>query len=182
VFNDAVLEQLLERCARDDHAAFADLYKQTSAKLFAICRHMLRDPDLAEETLQESFTQIWRDASNFNRHRATATTWLAVIVRHRCLDQLRQRKREFVPDSETIFAAQEDTGPGPLETALSWSDQQALKQCFEVLSDEQRNSISLAFMQGLSHQQLSEKLTIPVGTIKSWIRRGMERLKRCLQQ
>lgn len=174
------LQILLERCARRDHAAFERLYRQTSAKLHSVCRYMMHDDALAEEALQDAYIQIWRDAADYDANRAAPLTWLAVIARHRCLDLLRRRQREVTADA-AVFAFQVDEGPGPLELTVQWSDKYALGECLKTLSQQQRLSITLAFFRGLSHQQLSATLATPLGTVKSWIRRGLERLQRCLQ-
>ena len=140
---------------------------------------MLRREDVAEEVLQEAFIQIWRDARNFDRRRASPMTWMSAITRHRALDRLRKKLPEVTLD--------EEQGPAPLmneetiDTVLNWSDNKALSACMGTLSARQKESIALAFFHGLTHQELSHQLETPIGTVKSWIRRGLDRLKRCLE-
>ena len=173
------LTVLLGACARDDHAAFERLYSLASPKLFAICRYMLRREDDAEDVLQESFIQIWRDARNFGRRRASPMTWMAAITRHRALDRLRRKLPEVALDEEQEYAPMmsEET----LDTVLNWSDNKVLSACLDTLSGKQKETILLAFFHGLTHRELCEHMQTPIGTVKSWIRRGLERLKRCLE-
>ena len=174
-----VLQALLKSCARQDQTAFEQLYRLTSPKLFPVCRYLLRRESLAEEVLQEAFMQIWRDAYLFDPARSAPMTWLTSIVRHRALDTLRRQRPED-PWSDTEHDQAADL-PGPMELVAGMADNQALKHCLEQLPEDQRHSIVQAFLSGLTHQQLSETLATPVGTVKSWIRRGLERLRRCLE-
>lgn len=173
------LTVLLNACARDDHRAFERLYILASPRLFAICRYMLRRDDVAEDVLQEAFIQIWRDARNFDRRRASAMTWMAAITRHRALDRLRRKLPEVALDEEQVLSplmSEEAIG-----TELDWAASKALNACMDTLSEKQQVSIALAFFHGLTHQELSEQMETPIGTVKSWIRRGLDRLKRCLE-
>lgn len=172
------LQQLLRACAQGEQQAFAELYQLTAPKLYALCRYMMHDDHLAEEALQEAYEQIWRDAADYNPHRAMALTWMGVIVRHRCLDMLRRRK----PADDLSGIELPDDSAGPLELTIHWADRKALGRCLKTLSEQQRLSITMAFYRGLTHQQLSAYLAIPMGTVKSWIRRGLTRLQKCLQQ
>jgi len=179
-----LLQKLLRACAQSDHSAFEQLYPLVAPKLFTLCRYMLRDDALAEEALQETFVQIWRDCADYNPHRALALTWMSVIARHRCLDLLRQRQAKFNAslDDDPSQLDVPDEQAGPLELTVHWSDSQALGRCLKTLSEQQRLSITMAFYRGFSHQQLSVYLATPIGTVKSWIRRGLNQLQRCLQQ
>lgn len=176
------LQTLLLACGRGDHAAFQQLYQRAAPKLFALCRRLLRRDELAEEVLQETFIQIWRDAGRYDPERTLPLTWMGVIARHRCLDLLRRRRHaELSLDDEATFVEPVDEGDGPLELVLRIADTHALAQCLRTLSEQQRISITLAFYRGFTHQQLSRYLATPIGTVKSWIRRGLQQLKRCLQ-
>ena len=175
------LQTLLSECARRNQAAFEQLYELVSPRLFSLCQYMLRRTDLAEDMIQETFVQIWRDAGKFDPHRARAMTWMAVIARHRCLDLLRRRRPEEAVD-EDLLSAQADSDPGPLELTLQWSDRYTLGHCLHQLNPRQRVCITMAFYRGFTHQQVSDHLSTPIGSVKSWIRRGLERLKRCLQE
>lgn len=177
-----LLQKLLRACAQSDKSAFEQLYELVAPKLFTLCRYMLRDDSQAEEALQETFIQIWRDAADYNPHRSLALTWMSVIARHRCLDLLRRRQSNLSLDDDLSQLELVDEDAGPLELTTHWSDRQALGRCLKTLSEQQRLSVTMAFYRGFSHQQLSTYLATPIGTVKSWIRRGLTQLQRCLQQ
>lgn len=179
---DAELRRLLIGCGNGDQQAFAELYRAAASKLYALCRQMLRRDDLAEDVLQESFAQIWRDAARYKADRSAPLTWMGVIVRHRCIDLLRRQGRHASQSLDEAMPAEEpmDQLPGPLELTQRWAENQRLGRCLNQLSESQRVSITLAFYRGYSHSQLSDHLATPVGTIKSWIRRGLKQLQGCL--
>jgi RNA polymerase sigma factor (sigma-70 family) len=178
---NARLMELLARTALADQRAFAELYRMTSAHLYAVALRILRDAGAAEEVLQESFVNVWHHAGSYVAAKSQPLTWLTSIVRNRCLDQLRRREVETVAmddDEEGLAIAAED--PTPLEMLLSGADARAVGACVEALEQGQKQAIALAFFQGLSHSELAHHLREPLGTVKSWIRRGLERLRACL--
>ena len=181
VERNARLIELLARTALSDQRAFAELYRMTSAHLYAVALRILREPPAAEEALQESFVNIWHHARSYVTAKSQPLTWLTSIVRNRCLDQLRRREVETVTmddEEDGVQVAAED--PTPLEILLSGADARAVGACVETLDAGQKQAIALAFFQGLSHRELSKHLRQPLGTVKSWIRRGLERLRACL--
>ena len=175
---------LLARTALSDQAAFAELYRLTSSHLYAVALRILRERAAAEDILQEAFVSVWNHAGTFNAAKAQPQTWLTSIVRNRCLDELRRRKPETVPmtrdddEPEMEFA---DAGPTPVEMLLAGADVHQVRECIDALAGDQKQAIALAFFQGLSHGELAEHLRQPLGTVKSWVRRGLERLKKCLE-
>jgi RNA polymerase sigma-70 factor (ECF subfamily) len=178
---NARLMELLARTALADQRAFAELYRMTSAHLYAVALRILRDAGAAEEVLQESFVNVWHHAGSYVAAKSQPLTWLTSIVRNRCLDQLRRREVETVTmddEEEGLAIAAED--PTPLEMLLSGADARAVGACVEALEQGQKQAIALAFFQGLSHSELAQHLREPLGTVKSWIRRGLERLRACL--
>ena len=178
---NARLMELLARTALVDQRAFAELYRMTSAHLYAVALRILRDAGAAEEVLQESFVNVWHHAGSYVAAKSQPLTWLTSIVRNRCLDQLRRREVETVTmddEEEGLAIAAED--PTPLEMLLSSADARAVGACVEALEQGQKQAIALAFFQGLSHSELAHHLREPLGTVKSWIRRGLERLRACL--
>ena len=178
---NARLMELLARTALADQRAFAELYRMTSAHLYAVALRILRDAGAAEEVLQESFVNVWHHAGSYVAAKSQPLTWLTSIVRNRCLDQLRRREVETVTmddEEEGLAIAAED--PTPLEMLLSGADARAVGACVEALEQGQKQAIALAFFQGLSHSELAHHLREPLGTVKSWIRRGLERLRACL--
>ena len=180
---NARLMELLARTALKDQQAFAELYRLTSPHLYAVALRILRDAASAEEVLQESFVNIWHHAGSYVAARSQPLTWLTSIVRNRCLDQLRRREVETVTmddEEEGVAMAAED--PTPLEMLLSGADTRAVRGCVEALEPTQKQAIALAFFQGLSHSELAAHLRQPLGTVKSWVRRGLERLRDCLDR
>ncbi len=180
---NARLMQLLARTALKDQEAFAELYRAVSPHLYAVAVRILREAAAAEEVLQESFVNVWHHAASYVAAKSQPLTWLTSIVRNRCLDQLRRREVETVTlDDEEEGVTIAAQGPTPLELLLAGADAQAVKGCVEMLEPAQKQAIALAFFQGLSHSELAQHLRQPLGTVKSWVRRGLERLRACLDR
>ena len=175
------LSALLAACARRDREAFARLYQATSAKLFGVALRILRRNDWAEEVLQESYVNIWNHAQNYSAGLSAPMTWMTSIVRNRCLDWLRRPSREVSDPEGEMTAKAEADGPGPLDALSRSSDARALAACLGQLEGKQRQAIMLAFFDGLSHSELAAHLREPLGTVKTWVRRGLLRLKTCLE-
>lgn len=178
-----LLNELLARSSRGDAEAFRQLYTSTSPRLFALCKRLLRDEAWAEEVLQESFIKVWHHAAQFSASKASAMTWMATIVRNQALDRLRQAKtRPNVADEvayETLeFASLE---PEPDARQQMGEDAERLLHCLQQLKPEQRECILQAFYHGQTHDELAHTLAKPLGTVKAWIRRGLEQLRGCLQ-
>lgn len=174
------LTELLADCARGREPAFARLYRLCSPKLYTVALRLLRREDLAQEVLQESFVRIWRHAGEFEAHKASPMTWMITIVRNCALDLIRRPRLEETADEEMMESIEADL-PGPLEEAIRGSEAKALKDCLEALDRNQQRSILLAFFEGLTHSELATRLCQPLGTVKSWVRRGLERLRDCLE-
>ena len=184
VEKNARLMALLARTALADQRAFAELYRLTSAHLYGVALRILRESGAAEEVLQESFVSVWNHAGSYVSSRSQPLTWLTSIVRNRCLDQLRRRE----PDTVTMTRDEDETemefetpGPTAIELLLAGAEANSVRDCVERLDGSQKQAIALAFYQGLSHAELSRHLRQPLGTVKSWVRRGLERLKACLE-
>jgi len=180
-----VLAGLLAACARRDQAAFARLYQSTSSKLFGVALRILRREDWAEEVLQDCYLSIWNHAGSYEAGLAAPMTWMTSIVRNRCLDWLRRPRIEvsLAPaeaDGEDPLEAIASEDPGPLDELARSADAQALGDCLRRLEAKQRQAIMLAFYEGLSHSELARHMREPLGTVKTWVRRGLERLKSCL--
>lgn len=175
------LAALLALCALGNQQAFADLYRATSAKLFGVTLRILRREDWAEEVLQESYVNIWNHAGDYAAHKSAPLTWMISIVRNRSLDWLRRPRQENSGEQYDIAVeAWQDETPGPLEQLAQARDASALADCLGALDNKQRQTIMLAFFHGLSHSELATHLKQPLGTVKTWVRRGLERLKNCL--
>ena len=178
----ARLAGLLAQCGLRNQRAFAELYNLTSAKLFGVALRILRRRDWAEEVLQECYVSIWNHAGDYAVQKSAPLTWMTSIVRNRSLDWLRRPQQEATGEEYDIAVeAWQDDSPGPLEHLAASSDAAALARCLEELEGKQRQSIMLAFFHGLSHSEVAGHLNQPLGTVKTWVRRGLERLKGCLQ-
>ncbi|ASM56044.1 MULTISPECIES: sigma-70 family RNA polymerase sigma factor [Pseudoalteromonas] len=170
--NDDLLPLLCSTAQGDKHA-FANLYQQTSGKLFAITLNMLTNRAHAEEVLQEAFIKIWHNASEYNSSKGTVISWMISIVRYRSLDALRYNK---VRKEQSL--GDDDINEHDIE--VSYAENTKLVSCIEQLEPQQKQAIHLAYYKGLSHSELVEHIDTPLGTVKSWIRRGLVQLQRCL--
>jgi RNA polymerase sigma-70 factor (ECF subfamily) len=172
------LAALIRRCAEQDRVAFRRLYDRQAARLHGIAMRITRQPALAADAVHDTFMALWQHASSFDPARGSAEAWLTSITRYRALDIARRRTRE-VTGVEIPEAA--DPEPDAL-MKLSGSDEAAsLKQCLEELEPDRRGMVVAAFVDGLSHTELAQKLAMPLGTVKSTIRRALAALKRCLE-
>ncbi|MFJ2323022.1 sigma-70 family RNA polymerase sigma factor [Pseudomonas sp. NPDC087817] len=173
------LRQLLAQCSLGDRRAFETLYRSVGPRLHGVALRFMGRADLAEEVLQESFVRIWNNASRYEAHLSAPLTWMINITRNQAIDQLRKHRDRPLSDLEQDALA--DESPSAHEQLSSAREAHALNRCLESLDSMQRQSISVAYFHGLSCTELAEHLATPLGTVKSWIRRGMERLRRCLE-
>jgi RNA polymerase sigma-70 factor (ECF subfamily) len=186
------LAQLLSRSALGDRAAFKRLYDLSCGHLLAVILRIQRDRSLAEDLLQEVYVNAWKAAASFDAQRAQPLTWLTHIARNKAIDSLRraqsQPRLESVhhddddddrPDADQRLV---DTSPGPAALLERASDARQLGHCMQGLSAPQRQSVALAFFDGLSHAEVAEQLRQPLGTVKSWVRRALATLKGCLER
>ncbi len=175
------IADLLAAAGRRDQRAFARLYELSSARLFGVALKLLRRRDWAEEVLQEAFVSIWQHAGDYNAGLAAPLTWMTAIVRNRCLDWLRRPKHETTSDDETLFESIPDDALGPLERLVQSAVSKSLFSCLQRLAARERQTIALAFLHGLTHAELADHLKEPLGTVKTYVRRGLAQLKDCLQ-
>jgi len=183
VDQEARFSDLLARCALRDQRALGQLYTDVAAKLNGIAYRITGSRDIAEEVLQISFTQIWQDAGRYRADVAQPMAWMTSIVRHRALDRIKaDRRRQRVID-ETIELETEQLASrdrGPLEHFQFRESRSELQSCLERLSDSQQRSVMLAYYYGYSREEIASKLDAAVGTVKSWLHRGLQRLEQCL--
>lgn len=172
------LVHLLQRCGAGDRHAFRRLYEREAPRLYGLALRITRQPSLAADAVHDALLQVWQRASSFDVRRGSPEAWLTGLVRYRAIDVVRKRARETsgleVPDLP-------DTAPGPLDSLLATTAGSALHHCLDRLDEPQRRVILLAFVDGLSHSELAQRLGAPLGTVKSWIRRGLVALKACLE-
>jgi RNA polymerase sigma-70 factor, ECF subfamily len=180
------LVALLAGCARREKSAFTTLYQRSSAKLFGLALRILRNESRAEEILQDCYVSIWNNAASYVPTSGAPMAWMASIVRNRCLDQVRRPNLEQSvsqyadEDNDPGFNQFASNEPDPLDALASHSEAVALRQCLGQLEARHRQAIALAYYDGLSHSEIASHLREPLGTVKTWVRRGLTRLRDCL--
>lgn len=172
------MADLLERVGRGDREAFRQLYDLQSSRLYAVALRITRQTALASDAVHDAFLQVWRNAARFDAARGNAEAWLVTLVRYRALDIARRRGREV---SDEGMPEQADPGPDALARLSQGREARALHACLLSLAEERRRLIVLAFVDGLSHSEVAERVDMPLGTVKSWIRRGLQALRACLE-
>jgi RNA polymerase sigma factor (sigma-70 family) len=175
------LNRLLIETGRSDQRAFAELYRLTSSKLFGVCMRMLRDRGEAEDVLQETYTTVWRRAAGFDAAKASAITWLTTLSRNKAIDRLRQHREELL-DDPTRLEETADGLPTPAALAEASQEYRRLEHCMDQLEPQYRDSVREAFFTGATYNELAERRKVPLGTMKSWIRRSLMLLQTCLGQ
>ena len=182
---NARLSALLARVALADQRAFEEVYRLTGAHLYGVVLRIVRDRSIAEEILQEAYVNVWHHAGTYDAARSQPFTWLTSIVRNRALDLKRRREIDTIAldsgDDGTPDMEYPSDGPTPIEMLLSAADSHAVRGCVDTLAGGSKQAIALAFFHGLSHGELAAHLHEPLGTVKSWVRRGLEKLRRCLE-
>lgn len=185
---------LLARTALGDRAAFQRLYQRTAGQLLGVILRIVRQRDAAEDVLQEVFVSVWKNAGSFNPALAQAQTWLASIARNRAIDSLRRVQAAPAMLSTTLAGSGGDDDdrdwlddfagdtPGPAEQLEAAGEARAVRGCMERLTRDQQQVLALAFYQGASYPEVAEHLRQPLGTVKSWVRRGLIALKACLER
>lgn len=173
------LNDALGRCARGDRLALRAIYDSEAPRMLGVAIRLLRRRALAEEAVHDTFLQVWRKADSFDPARGDARSWLYAILRNRALNILRGETRtDLVEDFEPMGLASDEENAETVMMRLS--DTGNLKRCLERLEPSRRQAITLAYIHGLSHGELAGRLGVPLGTIKSWIRRSLVSLRECM--
>ena len=168
---------LLLSCGRGDRASFRALYDRWGPRLHGIALRITRQPALAADATHDTFVQVWQQADRFDPARGSAEAFLVSLVRYRALDIVRRHARE-IPGYEAD--ERPDETPDALAQLVGTAEGAALHRCLGLLDAERRRLVVMAFVDGLSHSELAEKLRVPLGTVKSWIRRSLLALRECL--
>ena len=175
-----LLADALRRTAARDRAAFEEVYRRTSAKLFGVCLRILPERQEAEEALQEAYISIWRRADTFDAAHGTAMTWLMTIARNRAVDRLRRGGKVQTTPIEAADAIS-DTAPMAIDLAVASEEERRLHRCLATLGEPEASFVRIAFLEGSTYSELASRAAVPLGTVKSRIRRALIKLKACLQ-
>ncbi len=182
--SDAELMALIDRVGTGDQGALKSLYEKTSSKLYGLAVRVVGNREWAEDVLQEAYLTIWRVACDYRAALSPPMAWLGLIVRSRALDFLRRRTADRAHLTQELDETLSDTLQGdaadPMNTTQASEQAWALHQCLGRLEKRQREVVSMAYLRDLSHGELSAQLKLPLGTVKTWIRRGLEQLRGCM--
>jgi RNA polymerase sigma-70 factor, ECF subfamily len=174
------LAELIGRCALRDENAFVALYQATSPKLLGVILRIVVRRHWAEEVLQEGYMNVWRRADSYNAGRGAPMTWMTNIMRNQAFDFLRRSEyrahRRESPTEETLAAS----NPGPQQQTELSSELARLHRCLEKLGEPQRRCVLLIHHQGFTPAEAAKREAVPLGTVKTWVRRGLMRLRECL--
>lgn len=175
------ISELIPRVALRDRRAFDLLYQQTSAKLFGVALRVLRDRGEAEDALQEIYVRIWQNADRFVVGRASPMSWLITIARNHSIDRLRARRPAPSPIDDAAIEVRDPT-PGAEARAAASGERARILGCLERLGTSQARAVRGAYLEGLSYQELADRLAIPMNTIRTWLRRGLIKLRECMEE
>jgi RNA polymerase sigma-70 factor (ECF subfamily) len=173
------LTGIVTRVAQRDRDAFALLYKATAAKLYGVVLRILIRRDLSDEVLQEVYLKIWEKAADFDASRSSVITWMATIARNRALDVKRRKQPQSLEELPETFDIAADTDD-PLQPREQREALEQINRCMQDIEQPKRDMVLLAYLHGLSREQLAEKFHAPVATIKTWLHRSLAQLRICL--
>lgn len=177
------LTQLLAAVRGGDPQAFAQLYEDCGSRLFGQLLRILQRRDWAEEALQDCFLKVWQKSETYEPARGAPLAWLSTIARYRALDLLRMKhpEVELREEGESPAASLFDPGRDPVDGAIEGQGIGRLHDCMRCLRDEQRRCVLLAYYQGYTYQEVAQAMNAPLGTVKSWARRGLSLLRDCME-
>jgi RNA polymerase sigma-70 factor, ECF subfamily len=164
------IERLLILIAEGDRLAFRQLYDAVGGRFLSTARRILGDASRAEDAVQEAFLRVWRNAKQFDPARGVALAWLGRIARNAALDRIPREEERDASRIEDV-----DIAVLPVEPADA-----KLGNCLRQLPPNQGKAVILMYLHGLTHPELAERMNAPLGTVKSWVKRGAEALRKCL--
>lgn len=170
--------ELIGRVALRDRAAFNALYERTSAKLFGTVLRILKDRAEAEEALQDVYIKIWQRADRYQAGVASPISWLAAIARNHALDVIRARRP--VSDDLDVAADLADSAPDPEQAAIRGGERGRIDTCLGQLQPDRAEAVRGAYLDGYSYEELADRYSVPLNTMRTWLRRSLMRLKECL--
>ena len=176
-----ILFPLLCKTAEGNKTAFAELYKTTSSQLYAVALKMLKRPELADEATQDAYIKIWHNADRYQVNGLSPMTWLITIARNLSIDKLRARKAKAgtgLDEAEDLPSA----APGPEALAIAASDRGQIVACMAELEPDRSDAVRRAYLEGETYQELAERYSVPLNTVRTWLRRSLIKLKECLSR
>ena len=176
------LGNLLGSVAAGNREAFEELYQVTSRRLFPIVRRIVIQRDLAEDVLQETYLTIWRKAAQYDRKRGSSFGWMAAIARNRAIDRLRRDNSRPREDVALDDADENVENLIAVETKEYLGQSATIRQCVDGLQKNHRKAILFGYYYGMTHEEMAAHFDAPLGTVKSWVRRGLHQLKECCEQ
>lgn len=174
------LEELVSRTALGDRQAFARLYQASSPKLFGVCLRLLRDRSEAEDILQEVYIKVWHNAGRYQATGHSPMGWLVAISRNACIDRIRARRAPAVELDEANEI--QDEGPGPEAQLVTAGEGRRIDLCLDKLPAERAQAVRAAYVEGYSYQELADRFSLPINTLRTWLRRSLISLRECLEQ
>ncbi|UYO01386.1 MAG: sigma-70 family RNA polymerase sigma factor [Devosia sp.] len=174
----AEVADLIARCALRDRKAFRTLYERTSAKLFGVALRILRDKAEAEEAIQEIYVKIWQRADRYIRGNTSPISWLVAVARNHCLDILRARRPVSKDIDEALDIA--DDAPDPERMAQASEDGRRIEECLATLEADRAEAVRGAYLDGYSYEELAQHHSVPINTMRTWLRRSLIKLRECM--
>ena len=174
------ISKLIVRVSMRDRAAFDLLYRQTSAKLYGVCLRILNDRAEADEALQEVFVKIWTKADRFAVSDLSPISWLVAVARNHSIDRIRARRPRSDDIDEALDVA--DPNPGPEAITVASREKAAIESCLDELEADRAAAVRGAYLNGDSYAELAERYSVPLNTMRTWLRRSLLKLRECLER
>lgn len=174
------ITKLIVRVSLRDRAAFDQLYRNTSSKLFGVCLRVLGDRAEAEEALQEVYVKIWNKADRFAVSELSPISWLVAVARNHSIDRIRMRRQKTTDIDAALDIA--DPSPGPEAMAVAGGERDRIDACMEELDADRAAAVRGAYLSGESYAELAERFSVPLNTMRTWLRRSLLKLRECLER